>query len=162
MFVCLFFNRNSRDSRVWTGAQTFEFEKKSLSSRQNIITDEVCQSITEESVLRRCARVYYCFHTDSYGGLTTNSNKIQFGIFALWKTTKWHIYWKDSQNIDGLENKLDHQVGPWNGRQLIRICQLVAKLLLISIFSQYMQIWMSLRSKFKYSKVFFLWFLKAG
>ena len=27
--------------------------------------------------------------TDSYGEFTTNSNKnIQFGIFALWKTTK--------------------------------------------------------------------------
>ena len=38
---------------------------------------------------------------------TTNSNKnIQFGVFALWKTTKEHIYWKDSKDIDGLENEL--------------------------------------------------------
>ena len=38
------------------------------------------------------------------------SNKnIQIGIFALWKTTKWYIYWKDSQHIDGLEHDVRYR-----------------------------------------------------
>ena len=56
-----------------------------------------------------CAHVYNIL-LFSYRKFSTNSNKsIQFGIFALWKTTKYHIYWKDSQDIDGLENEHNYQ-----------------------------------------------------
>ena len=45
--ACVFFNRNSRDSRSGPWLRHFSSKKKGfeLSSRQNIVTEEVCQSV---------------------------------------------------------------------------------------------------------------------
>lgn len=54
-----------------------------------------------------CARAllfWYGFIGEVYNKYCSNKN-IQSGIFPICKTIKSHIYWKDCQDIDGLENE---------------------------------------------------------